>query len=276
MKPLDNHWHNRSAWDRMAKQRNRLAKPAREEDFINPLESVDAPGWLGPDISNRKILCLAAGGGRHGPLYAAAGAEVTVVDISPGMLALDQEISRRRDLPLRTIEASMDNLSCLASHQFDIVIHPVSTCYVPDVAPVYLEIARVLKLGGLYISQHKQPTSLQSTLSPVDGKFLITRNYYSRDPLPPTAHANLIREQGTLEFAHRWEQLLGEMCRAGMVIEDLFEPLHAQPDADQNSFEYRCQFIAPYVRIKARRVATGDKRTAKSDCRDKNRVWLPD
>ena len=97
MKPSDDHWHNRAAWDRLAKQQNRLAKPARDEDFANPLQSVDAAGWLGPDIANRRILCLAAGGGRHGPLYAAAGADVTVVDISPTMLALDQTVARKRE-----------------------------------------------------------------------------------------------------------------------------------------------------------------------------------
>jgi SAM-dependent methyltransferase len=268
MKPSDDHWHNRAAWDRLAKQQNRLAKPARDEDFANPLQFVDAAGWLGPDITNQRILCLAAGGGRHGPLYAAAGADVTVVDISPNMLALDETVARKRNLRLRTIEASMDDLSQLATNLFDVVIHPVSTCYVPNVVPVYREIARVLKAGGLYISQHKQPTSLQATLAPVDGKFQIDHHYYSQSPLRPVAKPNLIREEGTLEYVHRWEQLLGEMCRAGLVIEDVLEPLHAQPEADPDSFEYRCQFIAPYIRVKARRIAGETGGTSP--------VWTPD
>lgn len=271
MKPSDDHWHNRAAWDRLAKQQNRLAKPARDEDFVNPLQSVDAAGWLGPDISNRRVLCLAAGGGRHGPLYAAAGADVTVVDISPNMLALDQAVAKRRDLRLRTIETSMDDLSQIGDKLFDIVIHPVSTCYVPNLVPVYREIARVLKAGGLYISQHKQPTSLQTTLTPVDGKFQINHHYYLKTPLPSIAKPNLIREPGTLEYVHRWESLLGEMCRSGLVIEDLLEPLHAQSDADPESFEYRCQFIAPYIRIKARRVETPHANKTS----DSSRVWLP-
>lgn len=272
MKPSDDHWHNRAAWDRLAKLQNRLAKPAREEDFANPLRSVDAAGWLGPDITNQRVLCLAAGGGRHGPLYAAAGADVTVVDVSPNMLALDRAIAKKRALSLRAIQTSMDDLSQIGDHLFDIVIHPVSTCYVPDVVPVYREIARVLKAGGLYISQHKQPTSLQTTLTPVNGKFQINHHYYLQSPLPSIAKPNLIREEGTLEYVHRWEQLLGEMCRAGLVIEDLLEPLHAESEAETDSFEYRCQFVAPYVRVKARRVETpkADKTSNTS------RVWLPE
>ncbi len=271
MKPIEHQWHNRLAWERLAKQQNRLATPARDEDFANPLKSVDSQGWLGPDVCGKSVLCLAAGGGRQGPLYAAAGALVTVVDLSPAMLDLDVAIARKRKLNLKTIHASMEDLSALADATFDIVVHPVSTCYVPNVTPVYKEVARVLRVGGIYISQHKQPTSLQSTLSPSKGRFQIEHSYYTDRPLPAAAKSNLVREEGTLEFLHRWEELVGAMCRAGMVIEDLTEPMHAkwtnETDGQLDSFAYRSQYIAPYVRIKARRI--------ESTTVPPRRVWIP-
>lgn len=250
--------HNRAAWNRLAKNQDRLATPAQEAEFTHPLKSVDGPGWLGPDISGRDVLCLAAGGGRQGPLYAAAGANVTVVDISPVMLELDQKIAHQRQLSLRTVEASMHDLSMFGSAVFDIVIHPASTCYVSDVTPVYQEIARVLRCGGLYISQHKQPTSLQADLNTTNGHYIIRHRYYTRQALPPIPVANWIREDGTQEYIHRWEDLIGKMCRAGMVVEDLVEPLHAQADAKLDSFEHRAQYIAPYVRLKARRTVRSE------------------
>ncbi|MFT5299257.1 MAG: SAM-dependent methyltransferase [Mariniblastus sp.] len=254
MKPLEDHWHNRAAWDRLAKKQDRLAKPARDVDFANPLRSVDGPGWLGGDIRGKRVLCLAAGGGRQGPIYAAAGAIVTVVDISPAMLELDRAVAAERNIQLTTVEASMDNLEALGENQFDIVIHPVSTCYVPDVGPVYSEVARVLVPDGIYISQHKQPTSLQTTLDAEQTGYRLEHPYYLNAPLPPCSKPNLIREDGTLEYIHRWEQLLGAMCRAGLVIEDMTEPMHAKPDAEANSFGHRSQFVAPYIRVKARRI----------------------
>lgn len=253
MKPSDDHWHNRAAWDRLAKIQDRLAKPARDEDFANPLQSVDGCGWLGGDIKGKRVLCLAAGGGRQGPIYASAGATVTVVDISPAMLELDREVARERNIPLRTVEASMDNLSVLGDQSFDIVIHPVSTCYVPNVLPVFTEVARVLAAGGLYISQHKQPTSLQTGLETEGGGYRIVHPYYMNEPLPPSAKPNLIREEGTLEYIHRLEDLLGAMCRSGLFIEDITEPLHAKLNAESNSFAHRSQFVAPYIRVKARK-----------------------
>jgi len=63
------------------------------------------------------------------------------------------------------------------------------------------------------------------------------------------------REPGTLEYLHRWQELVGGLCAAGFVIEDLREPLHAKTETEVGSFGQRSQFVAPYVRIKARRVA---------------------
>ena len=37
------------------------------------------------------------------------------------------------------------------------------------------------------------------------------------------------------------------------VIEDVAEPVHAKPGTQPNRFSHRCQFIAPYIRVKARR-----------------------
>lgn len=249
------HWHNKAAWDRLAKTQDRLAKPARDVDFVNPLKSVDGPGWLGDSIAGKRTLCLAAGGGRQGPIYAAAGAIVTVVDISPAMLELDREVAAKRRLKLTTVEASMDDLSMLLDASFDIVIHPVSTCYVPDIGPVFAEVARVLVGGGVYISQHKQPASLQAQSVSHGGTYAIGHRYYGKSPLPPAVTPNLVREEGTIEYVHRWEEILGGICRASMVIEDVTEPLHAQRDSAIDSFAHRCQFIAPYIRIKARRKA---------------------
>lgn len=247
------HQHNRRAWDKMVRQRQRFTRPAPDEDFANPLAVVDGVGWLGGDIRGQRLLCLAAGGGKHSALYAAAGAEVTVIDISPAMLELDRQVAAERKLCVRTIEASMDDMPALATGEFDIVIHPVSTCYVPAIGPVYQEVARVTRAGGLYISQHKTPASLQADVAPTPRGYELVEPYYRDGPLPSVVGSSH-REEGTLEYLHRWEELLGLMCRAGFVIEDLLEPQHAKEGAEPGSFGHRGRFVAPYVRIKARRT----------------------
>ena len=249
------HEHNRRAWEHLVREKQRFTVPARDEDFVDPLAKLDAIGWLEGDIRGRKVLCLAAGGGKHGPLYAAAGAMVTVVDLSQGMLDLDRQVAAERKLDLRTVLGSMDQLVAFSTGEFDIVIHPVSTCYVPDVLAVYREVARVTRPGGLYISQHKQPTSLQADVEPTARGYELLEPYYRSGPLPPVL-GSLHREAGTLEYLHRLEDLLGGMCRAGFVIEDIAEPLHAVRDAARGSFGHRSQFVAPYIRVKARRISS--------------------
>jgi SAM-dependent methyltransferase len=262
------HEHNRQAWDARVRTGGRFTKPAPDEEFLNPLAAVDPSGWLGGNITGRRVLCVAAGGGRQSALYAAAGGIVTVVDISGAMLAIDREVAAERGLSVRTVEASMDDLSALAPAAFDLVIHPVSTCYVPDILEVYRQVARVMVAGGLYISQHKQPTSLQTAVEPAAQGYEITEPYYRRGPLAPVVGSSH-REAGTLEFLHRWEEIVGGMCRAGFAIEDLVEPVHAEETAAKGTFAHRSRYVAPYVRIKARRV--GDATAAAPAAR----VWLP-
>ncbi len=246
--------YNQAAWNRMAANGHALARPARDEEFENPLKVIDASGWLGSGIDGWKVLCLAAGGGRHGPLYAAAGAQVTVVDISPAMLELDRQVASARGLELRTFETSMENLHMLETEEFDLVIHPVSTCYLPRIDRLYSAVARVTRPGGLYISQHKQPANLQTSLDTYTGHYVIQHAYYDRSPVPAAQSPNVLREPNTREFIHSWNDLLGGMCRAGFLIEDVSEPNHGRTDAPPGSFGHRCYFIAPYLRIKAKRT----------------------
>ncbi len=261
--------HNRDAWNRMVAGKKRFTRPAKDEDLHQPLHTVDAIGWLGGDLSGKEVLCLAAGGGRQSAIYAATGANVTVVDISPAMLELDREVAAERGMDLRVVETSMDDLSMFTNAAFDIVIHPVSTCYLPSIANVFSEVARITRPGGLYISQHKQPTSLQASTNRSANGYELIEPYYRQGPLPPVQGTRL-REEGTMEFLHRWEEIIGGICRSGFVIEDLVEPFHADPNAPRDSFGERCCYAAPYVRIKARRNNTT------MESAPVNRIYLPE
>jgi ubiquinone/menaquinone biosynthesis C-methylase UbiE len=243
---------NRRTWDRLAATGSQFAKVATDEECAQPLLALDRRGWLPGSVAGLNVLCLASGGGWQAILYAAAGAHVTVVDLSPEMLRLDEREARRRHLDLRIVEASMDDLP-LEAASFDIVHQPVSTCYVPKIAEVYAEVARVLRHGGLYITQHKQPTSLQIVERDEQDRYVVGVEYYHDDPLPEVKDRSY-REAGAREYLHRWEDLVGGLCRAGFVIEDLSEPRRGDPRARPGDFRHRGRFVPPYVRMKARRI----------------------
>ncbi len=258
---------NRAAWNRLAKG-SPFANVATDEECRAPLATLDSRGWLPPSVVGLNVLCLAGAGGWQSILYAVAGANVTVVDLSPEMLSLDQQEAEKRGLTVRTVEASMDDLVVLDDASFDIVHQPVSTCYVRDLAKTYREIARVLRDGGIYISQHKQPTSLQISHRDEQDRYVIGVEYYHDAPLPQVEDESY-RERGTTEFLHRWDDLVGELCRSGFVLEDLREPYRADHKAAPGHFGHRGRFVPPYVRLKARRVARACVAEPAS------RIWTP-
>lgn len=263
---------NRSAWNRLADSGSQFAQTATDKECREPLRTLDSRGWIPASVAGLNVLCLAGGGGWQSVLYATAGANVTVVDVSESMLRLDQQECRRRGLKVQTVQTSMEDLSMLSEDFFDIVHQPVSTCYIPSLVPVYREIARVIRDDGIYISQHKQPISLQISHRNERDQFVVGLEYFHSGPLPQFADRHY-REDGTTEYMHRLEQLLGELCRSGFLIEDFSEPRRADPKAEVTHFGYRGRFIPPYLRIKARR------RTRQAGERSGNLhssgIWIP-
>lgn len=243
---------NQTAWNRLS-DGSQFAHAATDDECREPLKTLDGRGWLPATVAGLDVLCLASGGGWQSILYAVAGARVTVVDLSPGMLELDEREAKRRNLTVRTVQASMDDLSMLNDGSFDIVHQPVSTCYVPDLGRVYAEISRVIRDQGIYISQHKQPTSAQITHRDERNHFVVGIEYYHEGPLPRTEDTSY-RERGAVEYLHRWDELVGGLCRSGFVVEDLREPRRADWKAPVEHFGYRGRYIPPYVRMKARRL----------------------
>jgi hypothetical protein len=63
----------------------------------------------------------------------------------------------------------------------------------------------------------------------------------------------LLREPETIEFAHSLDAILGGICRAGMNIEAVSEPDHANRQSEPGSMGHRSCYIRPYLRIKARK-----------------------
>ena len=264
---------NAAAWDRLARERSGFARVATDEELADPRAALDSRGWLPAELEGKRVLCLGAGGGWQSVLYAALGGRVTVVDLSGGMLDLDRREADRRGFGSRitAVRADMAALPDLPGEPFDLVHQPVSACYVPDLSAVYAGVARALRPGGTYIVQHKQPASLQCFGPLPDGGYRLAAEYRREgrrlpDPDPHTRAAGL-REAGCAEYLHTWQSLIGGLCRAGFVIEDLTEPDHADPRAAVGTAGHRARFLPPYVRVKARKAGESPASPAA--------VWTP-
>jgi len=234
---------NRAAWTALA------SDPRFIGDGL-PADDSGLDPWLRAEgVAGKDVLCLAAGGGRHAPLLAAAGARVTVVDWCDAQLAHDRRAAAA-GAAISVVTASLDDLSVLPAQAFDVALQPVAACYLRDLTPAHAEVARVLRPGGLFVVQHKQPATLQVTASGTDLPLQLP--YVDGLALPAitgVAH----READAAEFLHTLDALLGGLCRAGFVIEDVNEPLLADALAAVGSAGHRAVVLPPYLKIKARR-----------------------
>jgi ubiquinone/menaquinone biosynthesis C-methylase UbiE len=141
--------YNQARWKALVKADALFTRPKFDLDANSARRSIDFDGKLG-DVAGKDVLCLASGGGQQSAAFALLGANVTVFDISDEQLERDKETAEHYGFEIRTLQGDMRNLSRLENASFDIVHHAYSLNFVPDAAKVFRQVARVLRIGGLY------------------------------------------------------------------------------------------------------------------------------
>jgi len=231
--------YNREAWDREVERGNEWTVPvgpavieaARQGRWeIVLTETKPVPKDWFPDLQGADVLCLASGGGQQAPVLAAAGANVTVLDNSPGQLAQDRLVAEREGLALRTVEGDMADLSVFADEGFDLVFHPVSNLFAPEVRPVWAEAFRVLRRGGSLLAGFLNPAVYIFDLDLVDSSGDVRVRYtlpYADVTSKSEEEVGRQIERGEpLEFSHTLEDQIGGQIEAGFVIAGFYEDRH--------------------------------------------------
>lgn len=185
--------------------------------------------WFPSPLTGAKVLCLAGAGGQQAPYLAAAGAEVTVFDLSENMLCKDEFVAKRDGLKLEIRQGNMCDLSVFEDESFDVIVNPVSLMYVPDVSVVYRECYRVLKKNGVFIS------AVPNTLSYLCD-YIEDGGYYKVCNKLPYRSSDYEGMGDWIEYGHTLESIIGGQISCGFVIAGFFEdkdnnyPLSAYSD----------------------------------------------
>jgi SAM-dependent methyltransferase len=227
--------HNREAWDRQVETGNPWTLPvsdqqvaaARRGDWsivLTPAKPVPRE-WFGR-LPGARVLCLASGGGQQAPILAAAGARVTLLDNSPRQLDRDREVAERTGLELRTELGSMIDLTRFAAASFDLIFHPVSNLFIPDVLPLWRECFRVLCPGGRLLAGFANPALFLFDEEEEERGDLIVRRalpYSDLTSRSPEWLQQRLASGEPLEFGHTLEQQIGGQLGAGFVLTALYE-----------------------------------------------------
>jgi SAM-dependent methyltransferase len=238
---MDVRTYNREMWNKQVENGNPWTIPvspevvaaARGGDWSVLLtEQKPVPrDWFPADMRGVDILGLACGGGQQGPIFAAAGGRVTVFDNSPRQLAQDRMVAERDGLEITIVEGDMRDLSYFSDESFDLVFHPVSNCFCPEVVPVWREAYRVLRPGGILLAGFNNPVVYIFDFQKQEQGIFEVR--YS---LPFDARQlnkqEILEEFGPdlpIEFSHSLETLIGGQLEAGFVLTALYEDTSNDP-----------------------------------------------
>jgi len=259
---MDVRAYNRRAWNREVARGNRWTVPVSAEEIaqakagsweivLTPTRPVPRD-WF-PPLSGLSTLCLASGGGQQGPLLAAAGAQVTVLDNSPDQLAQDRVVADRDHLDLRTIEGDMADLSVFDAQSFGLIVHPVSNCFAPDVLPVWREAHRVLAPGGVLLAGFANPVLYVFDDALMEKGTLEVRHtlpYSDLTSLTDEERQRYIDREEPLQFGHTLEDQIGGQIAAGFAITGFYEDRSADLAEDPLG-RYLPTFIATRAQKRA-------------------------
>ena len=184
---------------------------------LTPTKPV--PHWWFGDLKGKKILGLASGGGQQMPIFAARGAECTIMDYSLKQLESEKMVSEREGYSIRIIRGDMTKPFPFEDGEFDIVFHPVSNCYVEEVLPIWKECYRVIKPGGFLISGTDHFVNYM-----VNEDETMIVNHLPFNPLKdPEQMRQLSMMDDGVQFSHTLEEQIGGQLKAGFRLLDLYE-----------------------------------------------------
>jgi SAM-dependent methyltransferase len=230
--------YNRRVWDKEVEAGNEWTVPvspeiiaaARQGEWtVGLTETKPVPRDWFPDLKGKDVLCLASGGGQQGPILAAAGARVTVLDNSPNQLKQDRTVAEREGLELTTVEGDMADLSTFSSGSFDLIFHPCSNVFVADVCPVWRGAYRVLRHGGVLLAGFLNPVIFIFDMELADQGILQVKHtlpYSDLTSLSAEERQKLMDKGEPLEFGHTLEDQIGGQIEAGFVITGFYEDRH--------------------------------------------------
>lgn len=198
------------------------AKQGIWDVHLSPTKSVPHR-WFG-ELKGKKILGLASGGGQQMPIFAALGAECTVLDYSPKQLESERAVAEREGYSIRIIRADMTKRLPFEDGEFDLIFHPVSNCYVAEVKPIWRECFRVLKKGGLLLSGTDHYVNY---MVDNDEKMIINRLPF--DPLKnPDQMQQLAEDDCGVQFSHSLEEQINGQLEAGFTLLELYEDTNGE------------------------------------------------
>jgi len=174
----------------------------RDDNPMLPMEAEVVASVL-PDVRGLDVIDLGCGTGRHAARLAAAGARVTAVDFSEGMLA--EARARPGADAIRFVVHDLHAPLPFADASFDAAVSGLVVEHLADLPAFFGQAHRVLRPGGVAVVSAMHPA-------------MFLRGAVARFTGPDT---NEVVAPGSI--AHPFGALVLAALRAGFRVDDLVE-----------------------------------------------------
>lgn len=231
--------YNKARWEALAAANVAYSRPLLDLTPEAARRVLDPYGVMG-DPAGQRVLCLGSGGGQQSAAFALLGADVTVFDLSNTQLERDRAALAHYGLNARLVQGDMRDLSAFDAAAFDLVFHPYSINFVPDTAPVFDGVRRVLRPAGLYRLDWHNPF-----VKGVDERdwnsagYSLKHRYADGEVLFDDTHWDILTDDGTVqrvegprEFNHTLSTVINGLIGRGFTLLGLWEE---SPDADASA-----------------------------------------
>ena len=185
--------------------------------YLTPTKVVPHE-WFG-NLNEKKVLGLASGGGQQMPIFAALGADCTVLDYSEEQCNSEKLVAQREGYRIEILQADMTKPLPFPDESFDLIFHPVSNCYVEEVEPIFRECYRILKKGGIFLGGYDLGINYLFDEGETEVKYALPFN-----PLKdPVLYDLSMKNDWGIQFSHTLEEQIGGQLKAGFTLTSLYE-----------------------------------------------------
>jgi 2-polyprenyl-3-methyl-5-hydroxy-6-metoxy-1,4-benzoquinol methylase len=191
-----------------------------------------------------QVLDIACGSGVLARQMAGWGGEVTAVDFSEALLERAKARKQPEGQPVRYLAADATDeksMAALGEGAFDAVTSTMALMDMPVIAPMCRAVRRLLKPGGRFVFVTAHPTFnsnnpiFSAELEDVDGELVLQKALKLKRYLdiPPEKAVGAKGEPTAHYYYHRpLHELLGEVFKAGLVLDGLEEPAFTPDEED--------------------------------------------
>lgn len=220
------------------------------EQTLLPDEAID-------NLAGKDVFVLAGGGGQQSAALSVLGAKVTVMDITEGQLAGDRQAAAHYGYEARIEQGDMRDLSRFEDDAFDFVWQPYSINFVPEYAPVFQGVARVLRPGGYYRLDMGNPFGGDvEEVTWREGGYAFNKVYEDgSEYVYPDEHWDVTdadgidrKVLGPREFQHALGPVLTMLAELGFCLKGMWErPNDGDPDAQPGTWDHFISVLPPWL-----------------------------